>query len=167
MTFCYFSCLGRYYFRPTSMAALTAQAAADVRLSGGLEVNLKYFWVTYFHFQILLVRQCTIVQYALRRSWKKPQTSTSDLSLTLVYNQASSPSKLVLLSINLLEDKRSSLLPAIYHGDRVFLIAQTLRHHGQFTELVFSIYFSGFPQKVNCSILEWWHWGASSVPFPF
>ena len=33
MTFCYFSCLGRYRFRPTSMAALLAQAAADARLA--------------------------------------------------------------------------------------------------------------------------------------
>ena len=28
MTFCYFSCLGRYYFRPTSMVALSLSALA-------------------------------------------------------------------------------------------------------------------------------------------
>ena len=33
MTFCYFSCLGRYCFRPMSMAALPAQAAADAHLT--------------------------------------------------------------------------------------------------------------------------------------
>ena len=56
MTFCYFSCLGRYCFRPTPMAALTAQAAADVRLTGLMRsmADMKscqihsYFLSTYF-----------------------------------------------------------------------------------------------------------------------
>ena len=43
LTFCYFSCLGRYCFQPLFMAALPAQAAADACLEAVNERVISYY----------------------------------------------------------------------------------------------------------------------------